>query len=113
MLAQALVGRALSSCLLADKAYDSDEFRSALEIRGCSAVIPSKASRAQRMPFDKELYKARSTIECTFNLLKLARRFESPLRENTPQLPSRGSPRLRSALAANLGVSSLRSCEPA
>lgn len=73
--AQALVGRALSSCLLADKAYDSDEFRSTLASRGCSAVIPSKASRAQRIPFDKELYKARSTIECTFNLLKQARRF--------------------------------------
>ncbi len=73
--AQALLGRALSSCLLADKAYDSDAFRSALEIQGCSAVIPSKASRAQKMPFDKELYKARSAIECTFNLLKQARRF--------------------------------------
>jgi len=41
----------------------------------CSAVIPSKASRAQRIPFDNELYKARSAIECTFNLLKQARRF--------------------------------------
>ena len=29
-----------------------------------------KASRAQRLPYDKELYKARSEIECTFNLLK-------------------------------------------
>jgi transposase len=27
------------------------------------------------LPFDKELYKARSEIECTFNLLKHARRF--------------------------------------
>jgi transposase len=25
--------------------------------------------------FDKEMYKARSTVECTFNLLKQARRF--------------------------------------
>jgi len=73
--APALVGRALSSCLLADKAYDSNEFRSTLARRACSVVIPSKASRAQRIPFDKELYKARSTIECTFNLLKQARRF--------------------------------------
>lgn len=73
--APAVVGRALSSCLLADKAYDSDEFRSTLASRACSVVIPSKASRAQRIPFDKELYKARSTIECTFNLLKQARRF--------------------------------------
>ena len=27
-------------------------------------------SRAQRLPYDKDLYKARSDIECTFNLLK-------------------------------------------
>ena len=33
---------------------------------GCSAAAPTG---------DKELYKARSEIECTFNLLKQARRF--------------------------------------
>jgi transposase len=38
-------------------------------------VIPSKASRAQKLPYDKELYKARSDVECTFSLLKQARRF--------------------------------------
>ena len=27
------------------------------------------------MPYDKELYKARSEVECTFSLLKQARRF--------------------------------------
>lgn len=43
--------------------------------RDCEAVIPSNGSRAQKLPYDKELYKARSDIECTFNLLKQARRF--------------------------------------
>jgi transposase len=38
-------------------------------------VIPSKTSRAQRLPYDKELYQARCEIECTFSLLKQARRF--------------------------------------
>lgn len=38
-------------------------------------MIPSNGSRAQKLPFDKELYKARSEVECTFNLLKQARRF--------------------------------------
>ena len=60
---------------LADKAYDSDAFRAALEQRDCLPVIPSNASRAGKIPHDKELYKARSEIECTFNLLKQARRF--------------------------------------
>jgi transposase len=44
--ASILVQRANSTCFLADKAYDSDAFRAALEQRGCLPVIPSKASRA-------------------------------------------------------------------
>lgn len=73
--AKELLSKAASRCLLADKAYDSDDLRNALAAQGCSPVIASKASRAQRLPHDKELYKARSEIECTFNLLKQARRF--------------------------------------
>jgi transposase len=38
-------------------------------------VIPSNGSRASKLPYDKQLYKSRSDIECTFNLLKQARRF--------------------------------------
>jgi transposase len=73
--AKELVGRVSPRCLLADKAYDSRDFRSALDEQGCGQVIPSNRSRAQRRPYDKELYKARSEIECTFGLLKQARRF--------------------------------------
>jgi transposase len=82
--AKALLSQAESLCLLADaaeqvplgdKAYDSDDLRNALSAQGASAVIPSKTSRAQKLPHDEELYKARSEIECTFNLLKQARRF--------------------------------------
>jgi transposase len=73
--AKELVAQAASVCLLADKAYDSDDLRNALAEQGCSAVIPSKTSRSQKLPCDKELYKARSEVECTLNLLKQARRF--------------------------------------
>jgi transposase len=73
--ARQLVGRASSRCLLADKAYDSQGFRDALTEQGCVAVIPPNRSRSQRRPYDRDLYKARSVIECTFNLLKQARRF--------------------------------------
>lgn len=69
------MARALSRCLLADKAYDSDDFRVALDAQGCTAVIPSNGSRAEKIPYDKDLYMARSEVECTFNLLKQARRF--------------------------------------
>jgi transposase len=73
--AKELVARVLSRCLLADKAYDSGDFRNALEGQNCTAVIPSNGSRAEKLPYDKELFKARSEVECTFNLLKQARRF--------------------------------------
>lgn len=73
--ARELVARVLSSGLLADKAYDSDAFRAALAEQNCVPVIPSNGSRAQKLPYDKERYKARSEIECTFSLLKQARRF--------------------------------------
>jgi transposase len=73
--AQDLVARARSRCLIGDKAYDSNALRAALDEQRCAAVIPSNGSRAQRLPYDAELYKARSEVECTFNLLKQARRF--------------------------------------
>ena len=43
--------------------------------RSCLPAIPSNGSRAGELLYDKELYKSRSEIECTFNLLKQARRF--------------------------------------
>ena len=47
----------------------------AFEPSGATAVIPPKANRKNPAAFDKELYKARSAVECAFNLLKQARRF--------------------------------------
>jgi transposase len=46
-----------------------------LDYQGCLPVIPSNGSRAGKLPYDEQLYKCRSEIECTFNLLKQARRF--------------------------------------
>ena len=59
--AKALLAKAASRCLLAGKAYDSDDLRNALTAQGCSPVILSKASRAQRLPYDKALYKTSTT----------------------------------------------------
>jgi transposase len=73
--AKELLGRVSSRCLLADKAYDSRDFRGALDAQNCVPVIPRNRSRAEQRAYDKDLYKARSEIECTFNLLKQARRF--------------------------------------
>lgn len=73
--APALVAMAAPHCLLGDKAFDANSLRAELHHIGCVAVIPSKADRVPQIPHDKDLYKARSEIECTFNLLKQARRF--------------------------------------
>jgi len=70
-----LVGETQPRCLLGDKAYSSREFRGLLDDNHCVAVIPSSASWKSPPAYDRELYKARSEVECTFNLLKQARRF--------------------------------------
>lgn len=61
--------------MLADRAYDSNAIRAQLAEMGAVVVIPSKINRVVPIPHDKELYKARSAIECTFSLLKQSRRF--------------------------------------
>jgi transposase len=70
-----LIAKVDPNCLLGDKAYDADGIRQDLKARDAVAVIPPKANRKAPAPFDKELYKARSAVECTINLLKQARRF--------------------------------------
>jgi transposase len=70
-----LVEQAKPQCLLGDKAYSSHAFRNTLDKIECQAVIPSSSSWVDPPPYDEELYKARSEVECTFNLLKQARRF--------------------------------------
>jgi transposase len=73
--APSLIARTAPRCLLGDKGYDSDAIRAQLTAIGCAAVIPSTASRIPALPYDKHLYRARSEVECAFNLLKQARRF--------------------------------------
>lgn len=73
--APGLVQRTRPRRLLADKAYSSHHFRALLEELACQPVIPSSSSWIDPPAYDKELYKARSDVECTFSLLKQARRF--------------------------------------
>ena len=70
-----LVQRTQPRCLLADKAYSTHAFRALLATMGCAPVIPSSSSWIGPPLYDKDLYKARAEVECTFNLLKQARRF--------------------------------------
>lgn len=75
--APTLIARCRPKCLLADRAYDSDAIRAQLRALRCQAVIPPKSNRVARLSWDRERYKARSAIECTFNRLKQARRFST------------------------------------
>lgn len=60
--------------LIADKAFDNNWLRARLNERGATAVIPSKADRAGRIPYDVEIYKWRHLIENFFCKLKAFRR---------------------------------------
>jgi transposase len=63
-----------ATTLIADKGYDSDEFRDALDAKGIAACIPPKINRRKAIPFDKVLYKQRHKIENMFGKLKDWRR---------------------------------------
>ena len=60
--------------VLADKAYDSNNFRALVQGAGASAVIPCNPTRKHHIPYDFEIYKARNRIERCFNKLKHFRR---------------------------------------
>jgi transposase len=60
--------------LLGDKAFDNNWLRANLNDRGAVAVIPSKADRAEPIPYDCEMYKWRHLIENFFCKLKAFRR---------------------------------------
>ena len=63
--------------LIADKGYDSDEFREALAARNIEACIPPKRNRKNQHSYDKQLYKARHKIENMFGRLKDWRRIST------------------------------------
>jgi transposase len=60
--------------LIADKGYDSDEFRDALAAKGITPCIPSRSNRIADIIYDKGLYKTRGRIEIMFGRLKDWRR---------------------------------------
>lgn len=60
--------------LIADKAFDNNAIRAALNERGALAVIPTNGSRAGLIPYDTEIYKWRHLVENFFQKLKEFRR---------------------------------------
>ncbi len=60
--------------IMADKAYDSNDFIIEGLINGCTMVIPSKNNRNLKREYDKHTYKERHIIECFFGKIKHFRR---------------------------------------
>lgn len=59
---------------MADKAYDSNDFRTKLETRGTIAVIPGKKNRCVPIEYDVHIYKEHNHVEHFFNRIKGFRR---------------------------------------
>ena len=56
-------GLPAANVLIADKGYDSDEFREALAARDIVACIPPRRNRNVLRLYDKAIYKTRHKIE--------------------------------------------------
>ena len=59
-----------ASVLLADRGYDADWFRDALQAKGIQPCIPGRRSRLEPIKYDKRRYRRRSRIEIMFGRLK-------------------------------------------
>jgi transposase len=60
--------------LLADRGYDADWFRDALQAKGIKTCIPGRKSRNKAVKYDKRRYRRRNRIEIMFGRLRDWRR---------------------------------------
>src|SRR3546814_5747373 len=60
--------------MLADRGYDADWFRDALQEKGITPCIPGRKIRNKTVKYDKRRYKRRNRIEIMFGRLKDWRR---------------------------------------
>jgi transposase len=58
------------TCVLADKAYDSDGIVFSLSSHGIVPIIPPRINRKSQRPYDKNIYKKRPVIENFFLKMK-------------------------------------------
>ena len=72
--AEQLIESLFPDYVIADKAYDADNFVLLLQKKDIEAVIPSKINRKIQRVIDTDLYKERHLIECCIGKLKHFRR---------------------------------------
>ncbi len=83
-IANDLISGITDANVLADKGYDSDEFRVSVKKQNCMPVIPGRLNRKHPIAYDKILYRERSAIENFFSKIKdfrrIATRYEKSAR---------------------------------
>lgn len=75
--APAVLANQKAAYVIADKAFDSQDFLDLISNLGAEAVIPPSSNRKEQRDYDKELYKERHLIECFIGKLKYFRRIFS------------------------------------
>lgn len=60
--------------MIADKGYDSNAIRDAIQAQGAEVVIPATRSRKVPIPYDRDAYRARNLVERLWCRLKDWRR---------------------------------------
>ena len=75
--ADALIENMDSEYVIADRGYDSDQFRESIVSGGAEAVIPSRSNRKKPCSYDRHLYRERHLVECLIGKMKQYRRIFS------------------------------------
>jgi transposase len=75
-MAAALIEAAFGrfDALIADRGYDSNAIRAAVQAQGAEVVIPSTRSRKTPIPYDRNAYRTRNLVERLWCRLKDWRR---------------------------------------
>ncbi len=73
-LIQAMGTEAGVGTLIADRAYDANATRTAIEAAGCQVCIPPKANRVAPAPYDQSTFAKRHVVENFWEVLKRVRR---------------------------------------
>ena len=75
--AEALIADYDFERVIADRAYDADDFIQVIIDKEAEVVIPPRKNRKQSREYDKHLYKERHLVECFINKIKHYRRIFS------------------------------------
>lgn len=68
--AEELIAGIESAHVLADRAYDSHQFRATISDNGAVPVIPPRANRKTSYAYDAYLYRERHLVECFIGKIK-------------------------------------------